>query len=77
VPHLVAGVERDALVPRGDLAVLGVDVREIGDLRQIALVRDDRADRRLERPEAPAEGDLLGVVDPPNSGWSGRVCSII
>src|SRR5207302_6897989 len=29
----------------------------------VAHLRDDRADRRLERPETSAEGDLLFVAD--------------
>src|SRR5262249_11314536 len=64
VPHLVTGVEADALVVRRDHLAIGIDVGEIRDLRQIAFVRDDRTNRRLERAETPAEGNLLAVVHP-------------
>jgi hypothetical protein len=62
VPELVALVIEHSPVLGRHHPALGVHVREIGDLRRHLPVLGDAGARLLQRTEAPAEGDLLGVV---------------
>ena len=61
MPHLVAGIEEVPLVASRDQPVLGIDVRQVRDLREVPRLTGDGADGGLERTEALAERNLLGI----------------